>query len=610
MGDLVLGSSLELLEQAAAKLMELTREEELFNFICEEFAMLSPDSIVIAGGYDEKTQSLVVESAAGVERQIGEVARKLGSELLGFTLPLNLTGSYEPPEGKLLYVEGRLSDVVQGSLSAEVCDELQNLLKLQDLYLLRFIREGRLFGYALIGIRENNRLQNAELIETLAILASVALQRIHAETALIQENEASADISRSLLSTLDLNQLLDGIVKAAIRLIPVTDRAVIHLYNAEEHSLELIAAAGVDMPEGKTFKLQAGQGVAGKVLEEGRTINVADISDDPDYLPLGAENPLRSLMVAPIRSMEHLLGTISVRSKLVHAFTPENERALTLLGLQAALAINNARLFNDERRFRQMAENLLLQEKARRMQYVQSEKLAALGRIVASVAHELNNPLQAIQNALYLVQLEQNLNPQTREDLRVALNETNRMADLISRLRETYRPPSSEEFIQESLNALVTEIQRLLSTHLRHHQVTFHFEPDPDLPPIQIIRDQVRQVILNLCLNAIEAMTAGGKLTVTTLYRLEEKEVLLSFSDTGPGIPEDILPYIFDPFFTTKEGGTGLGLSITYDIIQRHRGRIEISSSEGKGTMFQVYLPMVQELQEEEPLPRRKRVRK
>jgi signal transduction histidine kinase len=306
---------------------------------------------------------------------------------------------------------------------------------------------------------------------------------------------------------------------------------------------------------------------------------------------LTAKPFLRSLLVAPVKTSEKILGTLSVQSETPGVFTPDDERLLTTLGVQAALAIEKAKLYSE-------LEESLRQEKAARARLVQSEKLAALGRIVASVAHELNNPLQAMQNALYLVQLEEDLSQQAREDLKTVLSEVNRMADLIARLREIYRPTASEEFQDESVDMLVEEVHKLLSTHLRHNRVNFEFHPDDDLPLIPIIRDQIKQVILNISLNAIEAMQEGGELRIRTWRHPQKGGVVLTISDTGPSISSKILPYIFDPFMTTKEGGTGLGLAISYDIIQRHHGTIDVQSESGYGTTFTVWLPGEQRFSE------------
>jgi signal transduction histidine kinase len=251
----------------------------------------------------------------------------------------------------------------------------------------------------------------------------------------------------------------------------------------------------------------------------------------------------------------------------------------------------------------------LRQEQAMRGQLVQAGKLAAMGRLVASVAHELNNPLQVIENALYLINQanRDTFSDQSENNLALALAETERMAALISRLRETYRPAATEEFRPQLLNDLILEVQRLITTHLRHHHVHFVFEADPALPPIRAIRDQLKQVILNLFLNGAEAMPGGGCLVTRAGIWPDANEVWFSVTDSGVGIAPEDLANVFDPFFTTKPTGTGLGLAITYDIVQRHAGRIEVESQPGYGTTFTVWLPMSKEGNSEELIFRKVR---
>lgn len=258
--------------------------------------------------------------------------------------------------------------------------------------------------------------------------------------------------------------------------------------------------------------------------------------------------------------------------------------ALTI-GAQIAIAFANIDLYADLQR-------ALQHEREARAQVVQAEKLAALGRLAASVAHELNNPLQVIQNSLYLVRHESTLDQQAQDDLDVALAESRRMADLIERMRETYRPTTATEFRPESLNALIAEVEKLISTHLRHNAVNFEFKPDPELPLVPCLRDQLKQVILNASLNAVDAMPNGGQLSISTATSPEADGLWVAIADTGQGIAPQDLPNIFDPFFTRKAGGTGLGLAISYDIVQQHHGRIEVESEVGRGTTFRIWLPL------------------
>lgn len=407
----------------------------------------------------------------------------------------------------------------------------------------------------------------------------------------LQESQALLEISQMLAGTVDLDVTLQQIADAANDLIKSASRTILHLLDDSGNYLQAVAISGPDRPSLKTrlnFKL--GEGIAGIVLESCQTINVLDVNNDPRYVPVKSDGQsealIRSLLVAPVITGEKRLGTLSVHSPRPDVFTQDDVRLLTTLGVQAAVAIDKARLYAD-------LQAALQHEKDARTQLVQAEKLAALGRIVASVAHELNNPLQAIQNALYLIGLEEDLTEQAKEDLHTVLNEANRMAELIARLRETYRPAISEEFQLTSVNSLVLDVQKLLATHLRHNQISFIFVPDGDLPFIPLIKDQIKQVILNICLNAVEAMPHGGTVQVQSQHDPENAGVLLTISDNGPNIQPEILPYIFDPFVTTKEGGTGLGLAITYDIVQRHLGKIEVDSQAGIGTVFRVWLPMV-----------------
>lgn len=408
------------------------------------------------------------------------------------------------------------------------------------------------------------------------------------------------EISQSLAGTVELDATLQLIAEASSKLIPASDCAVLHLLDESGKYLEAVAVAGSNRPETtRRMNFKAGQGIAGLALSTGQTINVADVAEDPRYLSSSqgqAKPHFRSLLVAPIQicinspdsagSAGRYLGTLSVQSQSPGAFDEEDERLLTTLGSQAALAIDKVKLVAD-------LQAALRYEQVARAQLVQSEKLAALGRTVASVAHEMNNPLQAIQNALYLIRMEEQLSEQAQQDLQTVLTETERMVELIARLRETYRPAVREEYQDESINRLVLEVQRLLAAHLRQKRIEMDFQPAPDLPEVPIIRDQFKQVILNVCMNAIEAMLEGGRLTIRTgLTRRPAPGVECLISDTGPGISPSILPYIFDHFVTTKEGGTGLGLAISYDIVQRHNGQINVISSPGEGATFRIWLPL------------------
>src|SRR4029079_3842295 len=132
----------------------------------------------------------------------------------------------------------------------------------------------------------------------------------------------------------------------------------------------------------------------------------------------------------------------------------------------------------------------------------------------------------------------------------------------------------------------------LISTHMRQKEIVFEFIPDPHLPNVSGLPDQIRQVVLNLFLNAIEVMKPGGRLTVQTWSLFSQNEVLFTVKDTGPGIDAEILPRIFDAFITSKHAGPGLGLTITHDIIQQHHGRMTAENDPECGAIFRIWLPI------------------
>ena len=334
--------------------------------------------------------------------------------------------------------------------------------------------------------------------------------------------------------------------------------------------------------------VKVGVGIPGRVASTNQYFISNNISEESNFIPNPVLPLTKAELAVPLRSGENLLGVLDIHHQAPHQFTEHDIQLINAIAEQLTLAMEKAILYDN-------LQSTLAKEQTARSQLVQTEKLAALGQIVASVAHELNNPLQAIQNALYLINLEDSLTTQAREDLQVALNESNRMAGLIARLRETYRPTTSEEFQPCSINDLVIEVEKLINTHLRRNEINYVFMPAKKLPQINLIQDQMKQVILNICLNAVESMKDGGTLSIQTKTDHENNELLLEISDTGSGIHPDVLPYIFDPFVTTKDRGTGLGLAITHDIVRRHGGQIEPESIVGKGTIFRITLPINQD---------------
>ncbi len=234
--------------------------------------------------------------------------------------------------------------------------------------------------------------------------------------------------------------------------------------------------------------------------------------------------------------------------------------------------------------------------KAAQDQLVRSEKLSSLGKLSASIAHEINNPLSGILTfaKLMIRTLEQGPpNEAGRRtlvrNLALVQRETERCSAIVRSLLDfaRERPLALKEL---SLNEVVEESLSLIANQIAIQGIVL----EKDLvaaPPVEADFGQLRQAFVNIAMNAVEAMAKGGKLVVATRPVPALDAVEVSFADTGAGIPPEVLPKIFDPFFTTKERGTGLGLSVVYGIVERHKGKVEVQTEPGRGTKFTIRLP-------------------
>ncbi len=223
-------------------------------------------------------------------------------------------------------------------------------------------------------------------------------------------------------------------------------------------------------------------------------------------------------------------------------------------------------------------------------QLLQSEKLAAMGRLMSQIAHELNNPLYGIMNTLELMKTEISPNNRRRKILEMALSETMRLSELLHKML-TFSKPDKKEKQPVDLNTIIDEILLLHEKQFQENSIQISAHLTENLSKIFASRNQLRQIFLNIFANARDAMLEGGTLTVST--KKVTDNIAVEISDTGTGIKEDNIPKIFDAFFTTKESvkGVGLGLSVCYGFIKDHKGDIAVKSKFGSGTTFTITFP-------------------
>jgi signal transduction histidine kinase/DNA-binding response OmpR family regulator len=294
---------------------------------------------------------------------------------------------------------------------------------------------------------------------------------------------------------------------------------------------------------------------------------------------------VRSVLAVPMIVKNRVLGAIVVVNRLEGSFTSDDVELLQFLAAAIAVATENARLYGELADFARELERS-------QAQLIQAEKMAATGRMAASIAHEINNPLQAIHNCLFLVINRPLTDEKKQYYLTMAQEEVERLITLVQRTLEFYRP-SKGKAVTTDVNHLVDNVLALSGKRLEHGRIQVHTQLTSHLPSIPAVPDQLTQVLLNLIINAIEAMPDGGELTLTTLA--DDGWLKIIVRDTGAGIGPDEAAKIFEPFYTTKATGTGLGLAVSYGIIQRHGGRIDVVGAPGRGTTFTIALPVDRE---------------
>ncbi|MFZ3171095.1 MAG: ATP-binding protein [Carboxydocellales bacterium] len=231
-------------------------------------------------------------------------------------------------------------------------------------------------------------------------------------------------------------------------------------------------------------------------------------------------------------------------------------------------------------------QKLVLEEQLER-----SHRLAALGRLVAGVAHEIRNPLGIIKATVQVMQDEFSQQPPMQEYLAVLNEQVERQNKIIRELLD-YAKPVPPIFQSANINEVLNSVLGFSKAYFQQHRVSLALQTSPQLPLVNVDIEKFKQVFLNLIFNAVESMPASGELAIQSTY--QDNQVIISFTDNGRGIPAGDLPNLFEPFFSTKNTGTGLGLAMIHKVVEMHRGEIEVSSKLGEGTVFQIKLPVEQ----------------
>jgi signal transduction histidine kinase len=403
-----------------------------------------------------------------------------------------------------------------------------------------------------------------------------------------QELEALVRIGTELNQGLNLDQLADRLLSAVMDHIAST--AAIFVLIEENGQPILWRTSPADLNTSL-------EGILARVLATGEAVLIPDIHAESQPAPIFAHaaNCVSGVAV-PLKNQNQIIGVLALGDLQSEHYGNGDLRVLRSIAQQAALAARNAQLYAQLEGYAHNLEsmveartNALAQTQA---QLIRAEKLAALGTLAAGVAHEINNPLQAmlpnLEGALEDLTAKRGVD---REAIEITINSVQRIQRIVSQLLDFARPAQSLP-VPVDVNDAMAEVLALAGKQLQHAKI----DVKTDLKATHTIvgsADQLKQVFLNLVVNAMEAMPNGGTLTVKTSEKADLVQV--SVIDTGSGIGADILPHIFNPFFTTKADGTGLGLAVSYTIIEGHGGEIAVDSKPGSQTEFTVQLPFTRQ---------------
>ena len=375
------------------------------------------------------------------------------------------------------------------------------------------------------------------------------------------------EASKTVNSTVELDRLLDLILDAARRSIKA-DRGTLYLLDEQRNELWSKSAQGENLAE---IRVPVGKGLAGHVARTGETINIRDAYKDPRFNPeidMKSGYKTRTVLCIPMRDKEgKTVGVFQFLNKTEGTFNDEDESFLAAFSIHAAIALHNARLVQET---------------------VQSERLAAVGRMAAQIIHDIKNPMATLRLYAEMIKRrskEDEISQMSQEMMKQVdrfVKMTQEILDFSRGVSETRPEPIAvEELLRAGLELVESEMKKRNVELVR--EILYQGEWVVDV-------EKMVRVFYNIASNAMDAMPEGGTLTVRA--RRDDNTLKVEFIDTGHGMTEEVKAKIFQPFFTFgKKLGTGLGLAIVKKIVEDHRGSIEIESEPNKGTTMRVNLP-------------------
>jgi signal transduction histidine kinase len=561
---------LRLLYQVSNVIHSTLEPRRALQLIVDEAVRLMRASSGSVALFNPTTGFLEIEAARGLPAAASKLRLKLGQGVTGWVARAGKAARVGDVSKDPRYVMLRRNVRSELAVPLEVNGEVRGVLNVDSHRLNAFTAENQEVLQELAA-QAARVIQNTWLYEQLRLKARLL--------------ESLVSVGQAINSTLNLDDTLKVITREACQLMAGKMCALLLLDETHEW-LDLRASHGASETYLNKPRLSVAESLLGIVVRRKKPLQVENVQTSSRYqhVDIARRGGLVSLLGVPLVFGGQVLGTLSVYTGTPHIFSNEEIRILSALADLSAIAIEKARLY----------ERIVDVEEQMR----QNEKLSALGLLAAEVAHEIRNPLTVMKMLYHSLDLRFAAGDPRVKDAEIMgaqMELLNRIVEQILDFARTAEP----QFVPVNLNGLIEELGLLTRHKLTQQNIHLVRKLESELPPVMADPGQLEQVFLNLMLNAVESMPAGGRLTIASRATWSpggpEKPawVIVEFKDTGQGMTKEQRARAFTSLLkTAKPKGTGLGLAIVARIVEAHRGKIEIKSSPGRGTTIGVMLPL------------------
>jgi signal transduction histidine kinase len=390
--------------------------------------------------------------------------------------------------------------------------------------------------------------------------------------------ESLVVMSQRLAGEIDSDMLMETLARQGRHLMDADGSAFFEL-GTDGEKLHLHSLIAGDETIKETVTISLSQSTLGSVIYRRKQVEVTDLNftEENEFLLILQRQGFVSMLASPIIFGDEIIGVIIAYTKESHRFNNEERKVFQTLAEIGALAIQNARLYS----------RIFASEESLR----RNEKLTTLGMIAAEIAHEIRNPLTVIKLLFDSLDLQFTDEDPRHTDVQLIGEKLNQLEEIVERVLSFGRTREGMHTRQD-LNALVADTIKLMRLKLHQQKIELQFEPEASSIHVDVNKGQILQVMLNLVLNATQAMPEGGHIRIET--STDETSAHLTITDNGSGIAKPIQSDIFESFLTARPDGTGLGLSISKRILRGHRGNIELTHSSPEGSRFHFWLPLSQ----------------